>query len=319
LHTDGAQGTPPHDPGHPFFLLLFAAANLFTLPLANIFQKMILIADAGATNIQWVVIHDGKASERIETAGFNPYFMEPQVLTDAVEKDLVPFINPGYIRQVYYYGAGCSTVIKCGVVEDVLKEVFENADFEIYHDLLGAARALFGRKEGIACILGTGSNSCLYGGKEILENVTSLGYLFGDEGSGAYLGKLWLTEYLRGRMPGHLKKLFDDRYGYSLENILDSVYSKPHPNRFLSSFSIFIGDLKNDEFVKGLVRKNFHDFFTEQVTQYTDFAKRPLGVIGSVGYHFQDIFKEVAAEYSLEVSKIIQSPIEGLVEYHGGK
>jgi glucosamine kinase len=178
---------------------------------------------------------------------------------------------------------------------------------------------LLGRQKGIACILGTGSNSCLYDGTRILENVTSLGYLFGDEGSGAYLGKLWLTEYLRGRMPDHLRQLFDRRYGYSLENILDSVYSKPHPNRFLSSFSIFLGDLKDDEFVKGLVIKNFHDFFIEQVTKYTDYKDQSLGVIGSVGYHFQDIFKQVAAEYHLRVTRIIQSPIEGLVEYHGGK
>jgi N-acetylglucosamine kinase-like BadF-type ATPase len=280
---------------------------------------MILIADAGATKIQWVVINDGKASDPVETAGFNPYFMEPSVLLDAAEKDLVPFINPGYITEVFYYGAGCSTMFKCNIVEDVLKEVFEEADFEIHHDLLGAARALFGNKEGIACILGTGSNSCLYDGRSILENVTSLGYLFGDEGSGAYLGKLWLTEYMRGRMPGHLKAIFDKRFGYSLENILDSVYNKPHPNQFLSSFALFIGDLKDDEFVKGLVKKNFNDFFTEQVTQYTGYTQKPLGVIGSVGFHFKEIFKEVADGYNLNISKMIKSPIEGLVEFHGGK
>jgi glucosamine kinase len=280
---------------------------------------MILIADAGATKIQWVVIHDGKASEPIETAGFNPYFMEPGILTDAVEKDLVPFINPGYINQVYYYGAGCSTMFKCNIVEDVLKDIFDNADFEIYHDLLGAARALFGDQGGVACILGTGSNSCLYDGKNILENVTSLGYLFGDEGSGAYLGKLWLTEYLRGRMPEHLKNMFDKRFGYSLENILDAVYNKPHPNQFLSSFSLFMGDLKEDEFVKGLVRRNFHDFFTEQVTQYTNYKSQPLGVIGSVGFHFSDLFKEVADENGMTIKKMIKSPIDGLVEYHGGR
>ena len=277
---------------------------------------MILIADAGATKIQWVVIQDGKASATYETAGFNPYFMEPRILLDAVEKDLVPFINPGYIKQVYYYGAGCSTMFKCNIVEDVLKEVFENADFEIEHDLLGAARALFGRNEGIACILGTGSNSCLYDGKKILENVTSLGYLFGDEGSGAYLGKLWLTEYLRGRMPEHLKNHFDRRFGYSLENILDGVYSKPHPNQFLSSFALYLGDLKDDEFVKELVKKNFRDFFTEQVTQYTGYADKPLGVIGSVAFHFSDLFKEVADEHHLKITKMIKSPIEGLVDYH---
>jgi len=280
---------------------------------------MILIADAGATKIQWVVIHDGKATNPMETAGFNPYFMAPKILEDAVEKDLVPFISPQHIKEIYYYGAGCSTAQKCGIVDDVLREIFENADIEIFHDLLGAARALFGRNEGIACILGTGSNSCLYDGKDILENVTSLGYLFGDEGSGAYLGKLFLTEYLRKRMPQHLRDAFDKRFGYSLENILDSVYSKPHPNQFLSSFSLFIGDHKEDDFVKGIVKKNFTDFFTEQVTQYTDYRHKPLGVIGSVGFYFRDIFKELADEHHLKIAKLIQSPIEGLAGYHTNK
>jgi N-acetylglucosamine kinase-like BadF-type ATPase len=242
--------------------------------------------------------------------------MAPKVLEDAVEKGLVPFISPQHIKEVFYYGAGCSTMQKCGIVDDVLREIFEHADIEIHHDLLGAARALLGRNRGIACILGTGSNSCLYDGKNILENVTSLGYLFGDEGSGAYLGKLFLTEYLRGRLPEHLKNLFDKRYGFTLENILDSVYNKPHPNQFLSSFSKFIGDLKDEEFIRGLVKKNFTDFFNEQVTQYTDYQNQTLGVIGSVGYYFQDLFKEVAAEYHLKVAKILQSPIDGLAEFH---
>jgi len=277
---------------------------------------MILIADAGATKIQWVVLSEGKAAQPVETAGFNPYTMEPGILLDAVEKDLVPFINPGYITDVFFYGAGCSTQFKCNIVEDVLKEVFEKADLEIYHDLLGAARALFGRNEGIACILGTGSNSCLYDGKNIIENVTSLGYFFGDEGSGAYLGKLFLTEYLRGRMPEKIRLAFDKRYGYSVENILDSVYNKPYPNRFLSSFAEYIGSFKDDEFVKGLVKKNFLDFFREQVTQYTGYKDQPIGVIGSVGFHFRDIFLETAAGHKLKVNKIIQSPIEGLIDYH---
>jgi glucosamine kinase len=277
---------------------------------------MILIADAGATKIQWVAINDGKASEPIETPGFNPYFMDPKVLKDAVEKDLVPFVDQRYINDVYYYGAGCSTQAKCGIVEDVLRDIFDRADFEIEHDLLGAARSLFNRKEGIACILGTGSNSCLFDGKNILENVTSLGYLFGDEGSGAYIGKLLLTSYLRKKMPENIRQDFDKRYGYSVENILDSVYAKPHPNRFLASFALFAGDRSNDPFIRDIVRQNFRDFFRDQVTQYTDYQSKELAVVGSVGFHFQDIFKEIAQENGMKVGKIIKSPIEGLVEYH---
>jgi N-acetylglucosamine kinase-like BadF-type ATPase len=277
---------------------------------------MILIADAGATKVQWVVIHEGKASEPIETAGFNPYFMAPKVLEDAVEKDLVPFIKQGYITRVFYYGAGCSTQAKCGIVEDVLREIFDRADIEIQHDLLGAARALLNRQEGIACILGTGSNSCLFNGKDIAENVTSLGYLFGDEGSGAYIGKMLLTTFLRKKMPENIREDFDKRYGYSVENILDSVYSKPHPNRFLASFALFAGDHRSEKFIQDIVRQNFRDFFRDQVTQYTNYREKSLGVVGSVGFHFQDIFREIAEENGMKVSKFIKSPIEGLVEYH---
>ncbi len=277
---------------------------------------MILIADSGATKIQWVVIHDGKASEPIETAGFNPYFMAPEILKNTVEKDLIPFVRQGFITRVFYYGAGCSTTAKCGIVEDVLRDIFERADIEIQHDLLGAARALLNHKEGIACILGTGSNSCLFDGKNITENVTSLGYLFGDEGSGAYLGKLLLTAYLRKKLPGPIRDDFEKQFNYSVENILDSVYGKPHPNRFLASFSPFISKHRNDEFILDLIRQNFHDFFRDQVTQYTDYKKKPLGIVGSVGFYFQDIFKEIASGYDMKVSKIIQSPITGLVEYH---
>ena len=277
---------------------------------------MILIADAGATKIQWVSLQDGLVSDPVETTGFNPYVMDPDILKNTVEKDLLPYINHEFVRQVYYYGAGCSTITKCGIVEDVLKPIFPQSDLEIMHDLLGAARALFGQREGIACILGTGSNSCLYDGSKIVENITSLGYFFGDEGSGAYLGKLMLTVFLRGEMPEHIRKAFDEEYGYSVENILDAVYKKPHPNRFLSSFSSFIAGLVEDPFMKELVRKNFEDFFTQQVTRYTHYQKKPLGVVGSVGLYYSDIFKEVASAHKLQVVKIIQSPLEGLIEYH---
>jgi N-acetylglucosamine kinase-like BadF-type ATPase len=277
---------------------------------------MILIADAGATKIQWIVINERKVSEPIETTGFNPYFMDPGILKDGVEKGLVPFIDQRYINDVYYYGAGCSTQAKCGIVEDVLRDIFDRADFEIYHDLLGAARALLKHQEGIACILGTGSNSCLFDGKNILENVTSLGYLFGDEGSGAYIGKLLLTAYLRKTMPEHIRHDFDKRYGYSVENILDSVYGKSHPNRFLSSFALFASNHLDDPFIRDIIRQNFRDFFRDQVTQYTHFKEKQLGVVGSVGFHFQDLFRETAEEYGMKVSKFIKSPIEGLAEYH---
>ena len=277
---------------------------------------MLLIADAGATKIQWIVYDDNKTYGPYETSGFNPYFMEAEILEEILAKELVPFLKTEPIKEIYYYGAGCSTMQKCAIVDEALKQEFPNADCDIQHDLLGAARALFNRDPGIACILGTGSNSCLYDSRIITENVTSLGYLFGDEGSGAYLGKLLLTEYLRGRMPEKIKSAFEKKYGYSLENILDAVYNKPHPNRFLSSFSRFVSAHIEDAFIQDLVIRNFTVFFEEQVSKYTGYKEMPVGVIGSVGFHFQDFFRQVASRYGVAVGEVVQSPIQGLLRYH---
>lgn len=277
---------------------------------------MILIADSGATKIKWIVVDRDQVYEPIETAGFNPYFMNPSVLDNILEKDLAPFLKIEAIREVFFYGAGCSTTQKCGIVDQSLSQMLHRADIEVQHDLLGAARALFGKDEGIACILGTGSNSCQYDGKTITENVTSLGYLFGDEGSGAYLGKMLLQDYLKAKMPDHIRQAFEKKYALSIENILDAVYNKPYPNRFLASFSLFLGQWKDDEYVNNMLEVNFERFFEEQVTRYTRFKELPLGVIGSVGYNYKEIFERIAARYGLKVSIVLRSPIEGLVKYH---
>jgi glucosamine kinase len=277
---------------------------------------MKLIADAGATKIQWIVTDGRQNYGPYETSGFNPYFMAPAVLEDILAKELVPYLKTDTIREIYYYGAGCSTAQKCGIVDEALKDEFPRADCDVQHDLLGAARALLNRQPGIACILGTGSNSCLYDGRVIRENVKSLGFLFGDEGSGAYLGKLLLTEVLRERLPENIQKAFDKRFGYSLENILDAVYNKPAPNQFLSSFSRFVGDNSGDPFIQKIIERNFRDFFIEQVTKYTGYKEIPIGVVGSVGFIFQDIFKKVAEEFEVRVGEIIQAPILGLVRHH---
>lgn len=277
---------------------------------------MKLIADSGATRAEWVIIAEGYKSELFETPGFNPYFSDSRFIEKVIEKDLVPFIDTNSIKEIYFYGAGCSTISKCTIVEDALTKVFHNASAEINHDLLGAARALFGRKEGIACILGTGSNSCYYNGNIIVENVPSLGYLFGDEGSGAYLGKMLLADYLKGNVSASIRKEFDMEFGLNLENILDSVYNQPHPNRFLASFAEFLGEHQRSTYVRGLIRGNFHDFFMEQVTKYPAHSEVPLAVVGSVGYHFKDHFKKVAMEFGTNVTRFLQSPIEGLVEFH---
>ncbi len=277
---------------------------------------MILIVDSGATRAEWVVIDDYHIHEPVETIGFNPYFSDQKTISEIIEKGLVPYVDPGHIREIYYYGAGCSTQQKCNIVEDALLNVFHKAHCELHHDLLGAARALFGKNDGIACILGTGSNSCYYDGKAIKENVASLGYLFGDEGSGAYLGKLLLTDILKGHVPHAIRKAFELHFDFTLENILDAVYNQPHPNRFLASFASFLGGHKNSKYVRELIKRNFEDFLREQVNKYKNHKTVTVGVVGSIGFHFGDTFRKIAGEQGLKVGKIEKSPIEGLVKYH---
>lgn len=277
---------------------------------------MILIADSGATKAQWAVIEDEKPLHVYETPGFNPYFADAEFIENVVEKDLVPFVFKDNITEIFLYGAGCSTVAKCSVVEEALKKVFPGAHVEVSHDLLGAARSLFGREEGIVAILGTGSNSCLYDGREIIENVPSLGYLFGDEGSGAHMGKQFLNDYLRGHLPEELKKKFEGTFTFDLESILDSVYNRPRPNRFLAAFAGFLGDNKEVPYAGELIRNSFRSFFQEQISEYSRYQEVPMGVVGSIGFHFQDMLREIASEYAVKLEKIAKSPIEGLADFH---
>jgi N-acetylglucosamine kinase-like BadF-type ATPase len=277
---------------------------------------MILIADSGSTKTDWVLIDKEGQTRRYETVGFNPYFVPAAEMTEILEKYLVPFIDNRGVKELYYYGSGCSTKNKCFIVEEALEKVFPSSRMEVDHDLLGAARGLFGNNKGIACILGTGSNSCLYDGKQITENVPSLGYLFGDEGSGAHIGKVFISDYLRGKLPKAISNALDKKFNLSLENILDSVYNQPYPNRFLASFMEFIAGYKDNRYIQSLVHSSFRKFFGEQVTKYADYDKLPVACVGSVAYHFKEIIKEVANHYHIRLAAVKKDPIRGLIQYH---
>jgi len=200
---------------------------------------------------------------------------------------------------------------------NALEDFFRNAvELTVEHDLMAAARALLGREKGIASILGTGSNSCLYDGSDIVENVPSLGFFLADEGSGAYMGKLLIRDYFFGNLPEEIKKAFDEKYQATLEKVLNEVYNKPKPNRYMASFTLFLSEHIENPYIKGIVKKAFTDFFQVQVTKYTNYKTIPFSALGSIAYYFQDILKEVAGEYGIKVSRILQSPMEGLIEYH---
>lgn len=277
---------------------------------------MILIADSGSTKTDWCTVDEQGQTKTIQSIGINPYYMNEAGIKEVLDKELIPFLNPETIKEIHYYGAGCSTEQKCGLVGSVLQASFKNATVEVNHDMLGAARALCDHKPGIACILGTGSNSCSFNGKEITENAISLGYLLGDEGSGAYLGKKLLTDYFHGRMPQNIQQFFHNEYNLSLETALDNMYNKPKPNRYLASFSKFISKYREEEYLKEMVLNSFDDFFRISVSKYKDYKTLDVNFLGSVAYYFSDLLRITAGKYGVTIGNIYRSPMEGLVLYH---
>ncbi len=277
---------------------------------------MILIADGGSTKTDWRLIKEGREYKQIQTPGFNPYLLGSEEIEEILWKELQPYIDTNSVNVVYYYGAGCSTPVKNMVVETAFEKIFPNATLYVSHDLLAASHALCGDEEGIAAILGTGSNSCYYDGKDIKDNIFSSGYFFGDEGSGAYLGKQLLTAYLHKELPADIEEKFREIYPMSLESILDSVYTKPAPSRFLASFSNFISDNRDHPYIHNLIREAFRAFYKYQVCCYARHKEIPVHFVGSVAYHYRDILSTVGLEFGVKTGKFIKAPIDGLVEYH---
>ncbi len=278
---------------------------------------MIIIADGGSTKTNWCLLNEDKKRIYFNTEGYNPYFSSTDYIINSLRKNLPPDLNIAGITELYYYGAGCSTPEKVAIVVNAMKSVFTAAEVSVGHDLLAAARALLGVDAGFAAILGTGTNTCLYNGHDITLNIDSLGYFLGDEGSGSFIGKRLLRDYMRGFLPGNLQEVFYETYQLSDEDILDHLYNKPLPNRFCASFSKFIYDNNNYvEYTRDVVGEAFQAFFKNLVSRYPDYQKYSLNCVGSVGYNFRDILAEVADEYGMKVGKIIRSPIDDLVRYH---
>ena len=277
---------------------------------------MIILADSGATKTQWSVIYSRYDIRTFQTIGLNPFFVDSFQIRTIIEKELVPYIDCKNVKEVFLYGAGCGSMEQCIVIEEGVKPIFINACINIENDLLGAAKAICRDKEGIACILGTGSNSCLYDGTKITDNVPSLGYLLGDEGSGSYIGKMLLKEILLFTAPIELRELFEKKYNYTHHDILTHIYKQNMPSRFLAGFVLFVKENIAHPFMKELVQKAFSDFFNTQVLKYKKCYELPVRFVGSIAYHFSEILIKTATEKRLHVDKIEQSPIDGLTQYH---
>lgn len=274
-----------------------------------------LIADSGATKAEWCLVN-GSRKKTIITQGISPYFLNTEQISDLLLKELKPKLKNAEVDEVYYYGTGCANPANAKSVKKALQRVFETTKIEVTHDLMAAARALCGRKKGVACILGTGSNSCYYDGKKIVKNSPGLGYVLGDEGSGAYLGKKVIQYYLYGTFDEELRGRFDLTYTTNAPEILEHVYKKPLPNRYLAGFTRFLADNRGHYMIENIIEDGLNDFFFNHLCKYRETWTLPISFAGSVAFGFKDVLKQLCDSYEFELGKVMKNPMEGLLNYH---
>lgn len=280
-------------------------------------MKYILIADAGSTKVEWVLVSDsGDVVSSHVCAGINSLLAEEKEINDALQKLAGNLPAETDIAEIHYYGAGCATQRICAKMKTVLTTVFGKSECNVHSDLLGAARSLLGKDKGIACILGTGSNSCLYDGKDILANIPSLGYILGDEGGGAALGRRLVSDTFKEQLPQNIREAFLEEYRLTLPEILDKVYKSPSPNSFLASFVPFIKKNLWNPHIYSLVLCELTRFVRRNVAMYPGAHSMKVSFTGSIAYHFDHILKEAAASLGYCVSEITETPMPGLINYH---
>ncbi len=277
---------------------------------------MLLIADSGSTKIDWCLIDENGEKTYFQTMGLNPYNVSQQTINKEIKNNILPRLLSKDDIQMFFYGSGCSTLQKKTLMQDLFKQYIPNSEIHIEDDLLGAARATCGKRVGLVAILGTGSNSCLFDGEKITENIPALGYVLCDEGAGTNIGKIVLRNYLRKQMPKHINQQFSQKYPGEEADFLTQLYQGEKPNFYLASFAQFAITRQQDEYCRNIVAEAFHNFFLMQVTQYADYKKYPINVVGSVGYYAKEVLKEVAHHYGVSIGNVIKAPLESLITYH---
>ncbi|RGM50280.1 hypothetical protein DXC10_03160 [Bacteroides sp. OM08-11] len=278
---------------------------------------MKLIAESGSTRTEWALVEDNHLIQRAFTEGINPFYQTRREISRNVRLGLPEIFFRKKIEQVYYYGTGCTSDEKKNVLEASLVAQFKTP-IQVESDLLAAARSLFKCEAGIACILGTGSSSCFYDGEFIVKNIEAGGYILGDEGSGSVLGKIFLSDVLKGLAPKNVMTDFFEKFRISPSEVMESVYNRPFPNRFLSTISYFLADYTDDDYVYGLITSNLRSFFTRNVCQY-DYKNYPIRFVGSLAYGYANILRQVAGEFGIELTIIEETPMPGLIEFHSLK
>ena len=278
---------------------------------------MKLIADSGSTKTDWVCINADNSIQPIKahTVGLNPFHMSDSEFRDVLVHELLPQLGDAEITDVYFYGSGVRPEVEEHVT-DMLREVFPAAHtIEAHSDMLGAARALCGHTSGVACILGTGANSCVFDGYKIVHNTPALGYILGDEGSGAVLGKHLIHDLYTGVLSQRMRMIFEQETRLKLSDIIDKVYRQPQPNRFLASFSEFIHRHLDDDGIREMVYSAFSDFVNLQLSRYGR-PELPVSFVGSIAWYYQAQLSLVLQTLGYHVGTILKSPLEGLITYH---
>ena len=284
---------------------------------------MILLADSGSTKTDWALlpctVDEGEAA-CFQTQGINPVLMDDAAIVTLLKEQLCPYLTDRDITSLFFYGAGCRPE-QVAKMQGALTAACFNAattppPIHIHSDMLGAARALCQHSEGIACILGTGANSCLYDGQDIVRNVRSLGFILGDEGSGSALGRIFLGDVLKGLAPKELSEAFFDRFRVTPDDIMDAVYNNASANRNLSTYSFFLSDHLDNGYVTDLVDKELCRFFERNLCQYADYDKMPVAFVGAVATTYSELLLDVAQRYGVRIQKIVRSSMPGLVTYH---
>lgn len=273
---------------------------------------MRLIIDAGSTKMEWILMDGNEVKNRFQTEGFNPNYGDIQILMERCNGASLP----EEIQFVHYYGTGCASEKNRQLIKKVFQDRFPKAEIHVTHDLMAACHAVLGHEKGIACILGTGSNSCVYDGENIVEKAVSLGYLVGDEGSGMHIGRAVVRAYFYGFMPEDLRQKFAETYHLELPDFVQTLYQTPQPSRYLASFAKFAGENQTHPFIRDVVRSSFQDFIEIFVRCYEDCYKMKISFVGSVAWHFQDILRKTMSEFHLTMGEVLQAPAEGLIRYY---
>lgn len=278
-------------------------------------SKVKLVADSGSTKTEWRLM-SGKDRSGFQSQGMSPYFLNGLQIEEIVRAELLPQLGDVQPEEVFFYGTGCSNEQNVSMVKNSLQKVWPGASISVTHDLMAAARALCGHEPGVASILGTGSNSGYYDGKNIVKNNPGLGFILGDEGSGAFLGKKVVQYYLYHTFDDEMRFRFEEKFKVDKDQILENVYRKPLPNRYLASFTPFLSENRDHYMIENILEDGLNEFFFNHIYKYSESWTVPLHFTGSVAWHFRDILEELCNLYELQLGKVLKNPMDGLTQFH---